>query len=194
MSKKLDFQKEKNPLRMVIYIALVAVLLVCLAGLYLNSRARHKSFEEQVQQAVQNETEYVMKRRETETETETEKATEKETEGETESESETETDYSVSVLVLNGTQRPGVAGYWQEQLESEGYTDVMSASYSETVDEETVIYSDDIDMARPFLDYFQDASFELGTVEEGIEPEDGQELPEEIDVYVVIGKGDVPEM
>ena len=191
MAKKPKFQQEKNPLRMVIYIVVVLFLLLCLAGLYLNFRARHASFEEQVQQASQNETEYVMQRRESESESETE--TETETEQETETESETETDYSVSVLVLNGTQRPGVAGYWQDQLEEAGYTNVASASYNKTVDETTVIYGDDEAVAAPFLEFFQDAVFEEGTVEEGIEPEDGQELPEDVDIYIVIGRDDVPE-
>ena len=96
----------------------VIILLACVAGLYLNSRARHARFDEQVARVAENETEYVMKRREPATESESETETEAVTEAATEQETETEgTDYEVSVLVLNGTQRPGVAGYWQDELE-----------------------------------------------------------------------------
>lgn len=195
MARKPDFQRDRNPLKTLVYCMAVIILLACVAGLYLNSRARHARFDEQVARAAENETEYVMKRREPATESESETETEAATEAATEQETETEgTDYEVSVLVLNGTQRPGVAGYWQEELEEAGYTNVSSASYNREVEETTTIHANSEEEAEPFLEFFPDGVYEEETVdEESIEPEEGEEVPEDCDVYIVIGRGDVPE-
>ena len=100
MARKPDFQRDRNPLKTLVYCMAVIILLACVAGLYLNSRARHARFDEQVARAAENETEYVMKRREPATESESETETEAVTEAATEQETETEgTDYEVSVLV-----------------------------------------------------------------------------------------------
>lgn len=196
MARKPDFQRDRNPLKTLVYCMAVIILLACVAGLYLNSRARHARFDEQVARAAENETEYVMKRREPATESESETETEAATEAATEQETETEgTDYEVSVLVLNGTQRPGVAGYWQEELEEAGYTNVSSASYNQEVEEITTIHAGSEEEAAPFLEFFPDGVYEEETVNgESIEPEEGEEVPEDCDVYIVIGRGDVPEM
>lgn len=195
MARKPDFQRDRNPLKTLVYCMAVIILLACVAGLYLNSRARHARFDEQVARAAENETEYVMKRREPATESESETETEAATEAATEQETETEgTDYEVSVLVLNGTQRPGVAGYWQEELEEAGYTNVSSASYNQEVEEITTIHAGSEEEAEPFLEFFSDGVYEESAVdEESIEPEEGEEVPEDCDVYIVIGRGDVPE-
>ena len=195
MARKPDFQRDRTPLNTLVYCRAVIILLACVAGLYLNSRARHARFDEQVARAAENETEYVMKRREPATESESETETEAATEAATEQETETEgTDYEVSVLVLNGTQRPGVAGYWQEELEEAGYTNVSSASYNREVEETTTIHANSEEEAEPFLEFFPDGVYEEETVdEESIEPEEGEEVPEDCDVYIVIGRGDVPE-
>lgn len=87
-----------------------------------------------------------------------------------------------------------MAGYWQEELEEAGYTNVSSASYNQEVEEITTIHAGSEEEAEPFLEFFSDGVYEESAVdEESIEPEEGEEVPEDCDVYIVIGRGDVPE-
>lgn len=187
MSKKSNFQPEKNPIYVVLYIAAALILIACLIFFVFRSHQRKAEYKEKVELAASQETEYVMARRETETETESE---EPETEAVTETESETEADKTVSILVLNGTKRPGVAGYWQNQLEEDGYENVASASYSGEIADETVIYAEQEADAEPLKSYFPDADVEKGSIEEGIEADNGVTLPETCDLYIVIGRND----
>lgn len=189
MSKKTNFQPEKNPIYGVIYIAAALLLTACLVFFVFRSRQRKTEYKQEVELAASQETEYVMARREKETETETESEA-PQTEVSTETEPETEADKSVSILVLNGTKRPGVAGYWQTQLEEDGYENVVSASYSGEITDETVIYAKRKKDAEALNAYFPDAVVERGKIEEGIEPESGVTLPETCDLYVVIGRND----
>lgn len=134
---------------MVIYILLVLALLACLVFLVKKSRERRASYQDQVKQLAALETEFHMEETE---QVETESETETETESETESETETETENKeVSVLILNGTRKEGVAGYWKKQLEKDGYTNVSTASYREDPEDRTVIYAEEISMIQPFL-------------------------------------------
>lgn len=189
MSKKTNFEPEKNPIYMVIYIAAALILTACLVFFVFRSRQRKMEYKQEVELAASQETEYVMARREKETETETE-SEKPETEAPAETESETEANKSVSILVLNGTKRPGVAGYWQMQLEEDGYENVVSASYAGEIADETVIYAKQKKDAKALSAYFPDAAVENGSIEEGIETENGVTLPEKIDLYIVIGRND----
>ena len=38
MARKPDFQRDRNPLKTLVYCMAVIILLACVAGLYLNSR------------------------------------------------------------------------------------------------------------------------------------------------------------
>lgn len=118
-------------------------------------------------------------------EDETEAASETETETETEDESK-----DLRVLLLNGTGVGGVAGYWETQLEEDGYTDVIAASYEEEAAEETVIYASNRQQALPFQEYFTDSRIRIGSITEGILMSDGEEEPEDVDIYIVIGRTD----
>ena len=182
MARKPDFQRDRNPLKTLVYCMAVIILLACVAGLYLNSRARHARFDEQVARAAENETEYVMKRREPATESESETETEAVTEAATEQETETEgTDYEVSVLVLNGTQRPGVAGYWQEELEEAGYTNVSSASYNQEGRNPPPFTRAVRKRQSPSWSFSRTGCTRKRAVdEESIEPEEGEEVPEDL--------------
>ena len=131
-------------------------------------------------------------------ESEPESESENESEGESESETNTEavsamsnnTGKDMSVLVLNGTGVPGVAGYWKSQLEEAGYSNVTPATYTQTVGEDTVIYAATNREAELFKEQFPDAEIEIGTVDTGLEAAEGIPLPEECDVYIIIGKKD----
>ncbi len=110
-------------------------------------------------------------------------------ESETESESE-EIQADLRILVLNGTGVEGVAGYWESQLEADGYEDVISASYAEQAEDETVIYTQERQLALPFQDYFTESRIRIGEITEGILMSDGEEEPEDVDIYIVVGNTD----
>lgn len=200
MSKKNNYKREKNPFLMVVYIAAVLILLGYLAFLKYQSGQRQENFREKVKQAAANETEYEIQERfqERETVKETEKTKLKKTDGtEKQSESETETtskeetqNADISILVLNGTRRDGVAGYWKKELEEQGYKNVISASYTGTLEEETIIYSQERKTALPFKTQFPNALIRTGSVETGIEWGQGEVRPQKIDIYIVIGNKD----
>ncbi|MDO5423997.1 MAG: LytR C-terminal domain-containing protein [Eubacteriales bacterium] len=108
---------------------------------------------------------------------------------ETATEDETERK-DMSILVLNGTKKEGVAGYWQRQLEEAGYTNVFSASYTGAIGEETVIFSEDREMAEVFKEQFPNGVMQSGIVEDGIETVEGVEIPERCEVYILVGSRD----
>ena len=102
-----------------------------------------------------------------------------------------EVDKNVGILVLNGTKRPGVAAYWKTQLETAGYANVVPATYNKTVGQETVIYAPSVEVAKPFLELFPNAAVQVGNVADGIELQAGVVMPENCQVYIVIGNKDV---
>lgn len=210
MAKKRIYEKERHPLKMVLYIIAVFALIACIGYLVYSSRVSKKEYEETVRRAAAGETELSIENHEREPETEKETAdkaqkkntNEKETESDTETDSETVpamagigntkagVNKEAAVLVLNGTGRPGVAGYWKKQLENAGYSNVTPASYTGKVEEETVIYAATNNKAEPFKEQFPNATIEIGTIETGVEPADGIPLPEKSDIYIVIGSKD----
>ena len=200
------YEQESNPLKVVLYIVAVLVLIGCIGYLIYSSRLSKKEYEELVKRAAAGETEFAIEEREAEMETEENISAKIRNENGTGTEAETDTEAvsamtsldgaedseekEVGILVLNGTGKPGVAGYWKTQLENAGYTNVIPASYIGTVEEETVIYAAKYKTATPFKEYFSDATVKIGKVENGIEAADGITLPEESDVYIVIGSKD----
>lgn len=95
-----------------------------------------------------------------------------------------------TLLVLNGTGKAGVAAYWKQQLEEDGYTDVTPASYNLPVEEKTVIYTENPEKAQALLEQFPNAGFSEGKIQNGIEPAEGYPVPEDCEVYIVIGQQD----
>lgn len=97
---------------------------------------------------------------------------------------------SLSVLILNGTRRQGVAGYWKNVLDQAGYKNVVPATYTGTVGPQTVIYASSIADAEPLLQLFPNASIQVGSVTTGIEATTGYPLPEHTDIFVMVGSND----
>ncbi len=97
---------------------------------------------------------------------------------------------SLSVLILNGTRKQGVAGYWKTVLEQAGYTNVTPATYTGSVGTQTVIYTTEVSKAELLLQLFPNASIQIGSVTTGIEATTGYPLPAQTDIYVLIGSSD----
>lgn len=96
----------------------------------------------------------------------------------------------LNVLILNGTRRPGVAGYWKTVLEQAGYTNVVPVTYTGTVGAQTVIYTDVTSKADYLLQQFPNASIQIGSITTGLEPSADAPLPEHVDIYILIGSND----
>lgn len=97
---------------------------------------------------------------------------------------------SLPVLILNGTRKQGVAGYWKSVLEQAGYTNVTPATYTGTVGTQTVIYTADAAKAESLLQLFPNASIQIGSITTGIEATTGIPLPAQTDIYILIGSSD----
>ena len=100
----------------------------------------------------------------------------------------------LSILVLNGTRKQGVAGFWKGQLEAEGFTNVTAATYKKAVEAETVIYSETQDLERNtdiFKKLFPKAEFRQEGIKDGISFEANQAGQQEsYDYYIVVGLSD----
>lgn len=202
MSKKKNYNQERNPLQMVLYTGIVLALLVFLFVLVLLNKNKQTAFEEKVKEMTAQETEMVMTERKPreETESETEAVTagstnvtaQTEQTGNTPAETEQSEQMSTeaNILVLNGSERPGVAGIWKTHLEGKGYTNVYTATYTEAL-EQTLIYTDDAALGESLKTEFTNAVVHPGKVESGIEVNQGEILPEAIDAYIIIGKNNV---
>ncbi len=202
MSKKKNYNQERNPLQMVLYTGIVLALLVFLFVLVLLNKNKQTAFEEKIKEMTAQETEMVMTERKPreETESETEAVTagstnvtaQTEQTGNTPAETEQSEQMSTeaNILVLNGSERPGVAGIWKTHLEGKGYTNVYTATYTEAL-EQTLIYTDDAALGESLKTEFTNAVVHPGKVESGIEVNQGEILPEAIDAYIIIGKNNV---
>lgn len=97
----------------------------------------------------------------------------------------------LDIVVLNGTRRQGVAGYWRDELEKAGFLNVASASFSAEPQDATVIYAQNGANAGVLRATFPNAQFTVGELPAGnIEPGEGESLPEQADVYIVLGRND----
>lgn len=200
MSKKKNYNQERNPLQMVLYTGIVLALLVFLFVLVLQNKNKQAAFEEKAKEMTARETEMVMTERkpreETESETETVTAgstnvtVQMEQTRDTTGETEQSGAMSANILVLNGSERPGVAGIWKTHLEESGYTNVYTATYTEAL-EQTLIYTDNAALGEALETEFTNAVVHPGKVQSGIEVNQGELLPEAIDAYIIIGKNNV---
>lgn len=133
----------------------------------------------------------------------TEQTAASETESESdESETQSETTvtldvsgYLAHVLLLNASGKEGVAGAWRKELEKDGYKNVTIASYTGSTKEQTQIYVQKSrrKLADHLQELFENADVNYDTFSEDFEMPDGARKPEDVDVYVLIGREDIPE-
>lgn len=103
----------------------------------------------------------------------------------------TAADSNLSVVVLNGTGRDGVAAQWTETLKNGGYANTIPATYTGASEEQTVIYAASEEQGAPFLELFPNGTVRVGSLgPQGILTGAGVNLPAQVDVYIVIGKTD----
>lgn len=108
----------------------------------------------------------------------------------TEAKTEEQTEEAVSesfdkaIIVLNSTNTTGLAGRWCEKLKGYGYSDTEASDFSNTQEKTRIIVKED-GVGKDLLQYFNDASYEVGTVTEGTSASlDGK------DIVIIIGTAD----
>ena len=128
-------------------------------------------------------------------ETETESESETETETETESELLSTAEQNAHVLLLNASGKAGVAGAWKQELTKDGYKHVTTASYTGSAKEQTRIYikKSRRKQAEHLQELFANAEMNYDTFTEDFEMPEGAEKPENVDIYVLIGREDIME-
>ena len=134
-------------------------------------------------------------------ETERRPESEAETESETETESESEAgglsvaERNAHVLLLNASGKAGVAGAWKKELTKDGYKNVSTASYIGSAKEQTQIYlkKSQRKLAEHLQELFENAEVGFDTFAEDFEMSGGADKPEDVDVYVLIGRENILE-
>jgi hypothetical protein len=219
MSKKM--KNEHNPFLMVIYIAAVAAVIAGLFFMYRHSAKREEEYQALVEELKRTEDPKLEQNSWVTAEEKIEEAGEEEDGAEADAhesapaeqpgEEASETpapedtgtavsptatpsapaDPNLSVVVLNGTGKEGVAAQWTEALRNGGYTNVTPATYSGAVEEQTLIYAASEEQGAQFLNLFPNGIIRIGTVDaQGIITGAGVNLPAQVDVYIVVGKNE----
>ncbi len=94
------------------------------------------------------------------------------------------TSYNKNILVLNSTDVTGLAGRWCGKLNDYGYTYTSASDYS-TPQETTRVIAKEEGVGEDLVQYFNEASYEVGTVTEGISVStDG------VDIVIILGTKD----
>lgn len=89
-----------------------------------------------------------------------------------------------NILVLNSTEIAGLAGRWCETLNADGYANTNASDYAEALADTKIIATQD-GLGTELVNYFANASYEVGTVTSGTsEPTDGY------DIVIIIGASD----
>ena len=216
MSKKM--KNEHNPFLMVIYIAAVAAVIAGLFFMYRHSVKREEEYQTLVEELKQTEdpkleqNSWITAEEKTEeVKTGEEDSADEDAQAEQNGEEALETpvpenteaaaaptatpiaqaDPNLSVVVLNGTGKEGVAAQWAEALRNGGYANVTPATYSGAVEEQTIIYAASEEQGAQFLNLFPNGIIRIGTVDaQGIITGVGVNLPPQVDVYIVVGKSE----
>lgn len=88
------------------------------------------------------------------------------------------------ILVLNSTDVTGLAGRWVEALAAEGYANATASDYSE-IQATTRIIAVEEGVGQDLLQYFNGATYEVGTVTSGTSADTAG-----IDIVIIIGSAD----
>lgn len=104
-------------------------------------------------------------------------------------------EYLAHILLLNASGREGVAGAWRTELEKDGYKNVTIASYTGSAKEQTQIYvkKSRRKLTEHLQELFEGSQMNFDTFTDDFEMPDGASKPEDVDVYVLIGREDIPE-
>lgn len=94
------------------------------------------------------------------------------------------TSYDKQIVVLNSTDITGLAGRWCDKLNTYGYNDTVASDFSTLQSATKIIAKVDGD-GQDLLQYFNGATYEVGTVTEGTTAP-----VEKADIVIILGTAD----
>ena len=94
------------------------------------------------------------------------------------------TSYDKNILVLNSTDITGLAGRWCGKLNEAGYTSTTASDY-DTLQQTTKIVAATEGVGKDLVDFFEGASYEVGTVTSGVSVS-----TDEYDIVIILGLAD----
>ena len=94
-----------------------------------------------------------------------------------------------NILLLNGTSVSGLAGAWNKKVNGEGFANTAIGNYNSNGDAQTKIYVAEEGMGEDLLQYFNDATIVVGTLEASQYTIIRGSIPT-VDIYIVIGSND----
>ena len=94
------------------------------------------------------------------------------------------TSYKKNILVLNSTDVTGLAGRWCGRLNDYGYVYTTASDFS-TLQETTRVIAKEEGVGQDLVQFFNGASYEVGTVTEG-----ASVSTDEYDIVIIIGISD----
>lgn len=89
------------------------------------------------------------------------------------------------ILVLNSTGVAGLAKSWMNKLRGAGFNDIATGNYSLGRETQTKIYVAEEGMGKDLVEYFTDATIEVGSLSSGIDVS-----TEGVEIFIVIGSND----
>ena len=95
-----------------------------------------------------------------------------------------------AVIILNGSYKNGVLDYWSQLLADQGFSSLYTGNYRGRAEQNTVIYTDNTEEAKAFLDIFPNAEIREGDIRNLFDFSDDAVVPQQLDYYVVIGIAD----
>lgn len=93
------------------------------------------------------------------------------------------------VIVLNSTSVAGLAKKWSDKLVGSGFSNVIMGNYTSSL-EQTKIYVAEEGMGNDLLEYFPNASIEIGKPDAGSYKAVNGASDEGVEIYIVIGSAD----
>ncbi|MDE6026398.1 MAG: LytR C-terminal domain-containing protein [Lachnospiraceae bacterium] len=109
---------------------------------------------------------------------------EEDTETEADTEEQVSESFDKNILVLNSTNTSGLAGRWCGRLNEKGYSHTEAADYSDTQEHTRIVARED-GVGKDLLQYFDNATYEVGIVTEGTAAS-----VEGKDIVIIIGTAD----
>lgn len=95
-----------------------------------------------------------------------------------------------NIMILNGTNKSGLASSWMNKLKGEGFTNVAIGNYSGTAQAATRVMVAEEGMGKDLADYFADAELSIGAAENGTYVQRGGANLDHIDIFIIIGSND----
>lgn len=99
----------------------------------------------------------------------------------------------LKIVVLNSTEKSGLAGTWADKLKNKGYTNVYTGNYKVGMLDSTKIIVVKDGYGKDLVDFFSNAVLETGNLTSGYSLVDSSVSTDDIAIFIIIGTDDMGE-